>query len=211
MTLTFVDCSQVGHAQVRSLLLLLTSRALTPFDRHRGIFSFTRTGPSSTLITVAHPTSPSKPYFRTLVRDSRATPFPLPISTSWLSLGAIKPLLAGYAPSLVQRPLPAASASAGISAGRLEELRQTGQRADAFVACPEPLRVDFAATGRVRIAVVEPAPLSDGAGPGGEGDDEGEFGDGVAFPRLRPYSRGLNFHMTSFDMDLAKGIVLKLE
>ncbi|GAA5898836.1 hypothetical protein JCM8208_005408 [Rhodotorula glutinis] len=186
--------------------------------KHRGVFSFTPspTSPSSTLITVAHPTSPDQPYFRTLVRDSWATPFPLPVSTNWLALAPIKACLAGYKPSLVQLPLPAALGSDGANAvgeAKLAQLRETGQRLDAFVACPEPLRVDFAATGRCRICVVEPAPYAEGERKVGADEEQewAELGDGVGFPRFKPLSRVGNFHMTTFSMDLAKGVVVKLK
>ncbi|GAA5944905.1 hypothetical protein JCM3775_001097 [Rhodotorula graminis] len=189
--------------------------------KHRGVFSFTPSpsSSSSTLITVAHPTSPDEPYFRTVVRDSWATPFPPPVSTHWLALGPIKALLAGYKPSLVQLPLPAALGDAAVGEAKLAQLRETAQRLDAFVACPKPLRVDFAATGRCRICVVEPAPYGEGErrSGGDKLDDEdkerewAELGDGVGFPRVKPLSRVANFHLTRFSMDLAKGVVVKLK
>jgi len=212
----------MGNAQVSELSAWLPrprgcalTRSSSSRNRHRGVFSFTPlpTSPSSTLITVAHPTSPDTPYFRTVVRDSWATPFPLPVSTHWLALGPIKALLAGYKPSLVQLPLPAALDTSGVvGEAKLAQLRETGQRLDAFVACPEPLRVDFAATGRVRICVVEPAPYAEGERKLGADDERewAEFGDGVGFPRFKPLSRVGNFHMTRFSMDLAKGVVVKL-
>ncbi|KPV75576.1 uncharacterized protein RHOBADRAFT_44083 [Rhodotorula graminis WP1] len=153
--------------------------------KHRGVFSFTPSpsSSSSTLITVAHPTSPDEPYFRTVL------------------------------------PLPAALGDAAVGEAKLAQLRETAQRLDAFVACPEPLRVDFAATGRCRICVVEPAPYGEGErrSGGDKLDDEdkerewAELGDGVGFPRVKPLSRVANFHLTRFSMELAKGVVVKLK
>ncbi|BGP48162.1 hypothetical protein JCM10450v2_004034 [Rhodotorula kratochvilovae] len=170
--------------------------------KHRGVFSFTSTPSGHTTITVAHPTSPSTPYFRTTLRSSWATPLALPVSTSWLSFRAVKPLLAGYATTLVQRALPSASAPSAVADEKREQAQQTGQRLEAFVPslnAPGALRVNFSAKGRARLATVE------------EKGQWETFGDGVGFPRVRAYAPRASFRFESFRMDLEKAVEVQLE
>ncbi|GAA5999093.1 uncharacterized protein JCM10292_003322 [Rhodotorula paludigena] len=153
--------------------------------KHRADFSFTPSG-SSTLLTVSHPPSPSKPFFRCLLRDSRTTPFALPVSTSWLSSALVRPLLSGYNPALVQPPLPAAESDA-------HAVRAEGQRADVLVGSERTFVVEPTATGWSRVARIEPC-------GDGEGDEWTGFGDGKSFPRFEVYGQRLNVHLTSFEM-----------
>lgn len=161
--------------------------------RHGADFSFAPSTSStgSTLLTVSHPTSPPHPFFRCLLRDSRATPFAFPVSTTWLDWRISQRLMSGYKAALVQPPLPAASSA---PASTLESLKESGQNLDALVSSSDTYLVQPVASGWSRLATMEPAP-SDGAD-----EDWSGFGDGRSFPKFALWSKKLNVHMTSFRM-----------
>ncbi|BGO94126.1 hypothetical protein NBRC10512_002899 [Rhodotorula toruloides] len=161
--------------------------------KHRAEFSFTpsTTSRGSTLLTVSHPSSPSQPFFRCLLRDSRATPFALPVSTTWLDWRISQSLMSGYEAALVQPPVPAASST---SSATLEVLKESGQNVHALVASDKTYVVEPAASGWSKLTTMEPAP-EDGAD-----EDWSGFGDGKGFPKFKLWSNKLNVHMTSFRM-----------
>lgn len=114
-------------------------------------------------------------------------PVALPVRTSWLSSRVARACMAGYAPALVQPPLPGATS-------QTSDVQETGQRIDALVASEKVYRVEPSASGWARALVVEPFP---------EDDDERDwsrFGDGVSFPKFQPCGSRMSVQVQGLEM-----------
>lgn len=165
----------------RSPLASLT--ASTPPRRHTALFSWTPSSPGGTLLTISHPSSPSSPFFRCLLRDSALTPFSVHIRTSWLEWRLSKWLMQGYSAWLYQ---PALQGVHGAEEEKVKKARETGQNLEALVGSEEAYRFTPPATAWSRLAKIEVAPPMDGK----EEEDWSGFGDGVGFPKFRVATEG---------------------
>ncbi|BGP40057.1 hypothetical protein JCM10449v2_004015 [Rhodotorula kratochvilovae] len=154
--------------------------------KYRADFTFAPSPSGATTLSVSHPSSPRTPFFRIALRRS-SLPLSLPLRTSWLSSCLARACLAGYAPQLVQPPLPAAAAS---------DAQGTGQRADALVGSEKTYLVHPSAGGWARAVCAEPFAEEKSEA----GTDWSAFGDGVGFPRFRVWGRWANVHVTGLEM-----------
>lgn len=153
--------------------------------RHRASFHFTSDpkDPASTLVRVSSPAPSSQtattPFFACRLRNSALTPFCTPVSTTWLDHPLAQKLTRGYSATLLQPPLPGPTA-AGDEASRAE------------VASSKTFLVKPVSKGWSRLASIAPLPHENEGLP--------MYGDGDNFPRIEPWSKRLNFHMTDFEM-----------
>ncbi|GAA6027122.1 hypothetical protein JCM8097_002408 [Rhodosporidiobolus ruineniae] len=173
--------------------------------KHRGVFSFTTLSPSRTLLTVSHPSSPSSPFFRAILADSRLTPFAMPVNTTWLSWRLSRWLMDGYTAEIFQPALPFASEA---DEEKKASVQATGQALEALVGSEETYRLSPPSKGWSRLAYLEEAPPEEGEG----GKDWSGFGDGVGFPRFKVAVegplKGRGVHLTSFTMGFPVGTVV---
>ncbi|GAA6015347.1 hypothetical protein JCM10207_008958 [Rhodosporidiobolus poonsookiae] len=165
--------------------------------KHRAIFNWTPQPSGRLLVTVALPSSPSSPFFRALLVDSRTTPLALPVSTTWLDWRVSQRLMGGYGAELFQPRLPGVDGK-GVKEETVERLKEMGQDPSALVGSETAISLKLEAKGWVKVAKLEVA-------PSGEGEvDWSGFGDGVGFPRFTPAVegplKGRGVHFSSFRM-----------
>lgn len=167
---------------------------LSPTE-HQAIFSFTPlpSDPSSTLCTVAHPTSPTTPFFRAVLRPSRLTPFSMPLNTNWVDSFVARSITGGFAAQLVQPPIPPASAVEGAQA----KAEAKGEQLDWLERSEGRLTVKPEATGWGRVATIT-------AEKGTEAE-WGGFGDGIGFPRFSVVG-GRGAELTQFVMNFPEPV-----
>ncbi|GAA6057593.1 hypothetical protein JCM3770_005402 [Rhodotorula araucariae] len=162
--------------------------------KHRADFTFADPAPGLTTLSVAHPSSPATPFFRCALRASPVR-LSLPLRTAWLATPLVRACLAGYAPALVQPPLPAAHDS---------DTQGTGQRPDALVGSDDTYAVRPTARGWARPVAIEPfmgEKLAAGGDAGALTDRWREFGDGEGFPRFTVWRRWTNVHVRGLEME----------
>lgn len=140
--------------------------------------------PSSTLLTVAHPSSPQTPFFRAILRTSKLSLVSLPVSTSWITPTLSRYFLKSFLPQLRQPALPPVQEVSASRATDDEPATLTGTNA-ALLVKPK-------ATGWAKIARIEKYKSLDSELGGG-------FGDGVSFPSFAAVG-GAGVHLSAFAM-----------
>ncbi|GAA5825397.1 hypothetical protein JCM5353_003616 [Sporobolomyces roseus] len=177
--------------------------------KHRANFTFTPLPRSSKIhLTVSHPTSLTpQPFFSAVLSESKLTPCPLPVSTSWLSWSLSKWLMDVYTPTLIQPPL----SSAQDEPEKAEfTLKQTNQTISAFTGSQgKPLAFTPSSTGWSKLSYLEVKAPEGGT----EEEDWQGFGDGKGFPRFVVAKEGIisgkGVRLTSFKMHIPAGIVVE--
>ena len=178
--------------------------------RHRANFTFTPLPHSSkTHLTVSHPTSPTpQPFFSAILSDSKLTPFPLPVSTTWLSWPVSKWLMDGYVPTLIQPPLSSAQDEPEKAKSNLTKTNQT---ISAFSGSQGNKTLAFtpSSTGWSKLSYLE---VKAPEGATSEEDWRG-FGDGKGFPKFEVAKEGIiggkGVRLTSFKMHIPAGAIVE--
>ncbi|KAK4053261.1 hypothetical protein OIO90_004035 [Microbotryomycetes sp. JL221] len=171
--------------------------------KHIAKFNFTPVAGDrhATRITIAQPSSSSKPFFRAIVKDSRLTPFSFPISTSLIETGFVRRLTKDFEFQLVQPPL-----------SDLTEVQDASMKATAageelswLVPSSTTSIVKPTSSGRAKLCHI----LLDKQAETDEQSWDG-FGDGKpdGFPRFKPIMGGRGSHMVSFDMTFPVPVAL---
>ncbi|ORY92840.1 hypothetical protein BCR35DRAFT_349157 [Leucosporidium creatinivorum] len=157
--------------------------------KHQAVFSFTPlpSDPSSTLCTVAHPTSPTTPFFRAVLRPSKLTPFSMPLNTNWVDSFLARSITGGFTAQLVQPPIPPPSTIEGAQ-GKAEA---KGELLDWLEGSEGRLTVKPEATGWGRVTTI--------TAEKGTEEEWGGFGDGVGFPKVAVVA-GRGAELTQFVM-----------
>lgn len=162
---------------------------------HQAVFTFTPmpSDTSSTLCTVAHPTSPSTPFFRAVLRSSRLTPFSMPLNTNWMDSSLARSITGGFIAKLVQPPIPPPSAIEGAQA----KAEAKGEPLDWLEGSEGRLTVKPDANGWAKVATIT-------AEKGTEAE-WGGFGDGIGFPRFAVVA-GRGAELTQFTMNFPEPV-----
>ncbi|GAA5928852.1 uncharacterized protein JCM15063_003985 [Sporobolomyces koalae] len=179
--------------------------------KHRAEFSFDRIANSSRVhITVSHPTKPTpEPFFSAILGESRLTPLPIPVKTSWLSWPVSRYFLDGYKACLIQPPL-LSTTDLEDQASKLSVLTKTNQTVHALTgSAGKTLAFTPSASGWSRLSYIE---VKRPAG-GDEDKDWSGFGDGIGFPKFAVAKEGIisgkGVRLPTFSMHVASGVVVK--
>ncbi|SCV74319.1 BQ2448_6751 [Microbotryum intermedium] len=150
--------------------------------KHLANFSFTpvQDRPGSTLMTVSSPNAKDS-FFSAILTRSKWTPFSIPASTKLVSTSFMRSLLRGFRPTLIQPALPTQ-----VDPSKLKAV--TSEDATTLVGSSSKFAVTPASTGWSKACTIS----SVSGRPG--------FGDGVGFPEVKPWWRGLGAEMTEFKM-----------
>lgn len=176
---------------------LTQARFVRP-PEHRAIFNFTRSpkgsGGDPTLVTVAHPTSPSLPFFRAVLHPTRFAPS-FPVATSWIDSWPLRFLTGGLEAALVQPPLPKTSDVVDAQ----QKAEATGQRIEWLKRSGKTLWVKPSSTGQARLCSL-------GVDTRERNADWSGFGDGVSFPKFKPALGGRGIALQSFTMQFVEPV-----
>lgn len=121
--------------------------------------------------------------------DSRLTPFPVPVSTSWVDSRLLRAITGDYQAQLVQPPLPSATDSKDSE----RQAAATGQDPAWLIGTQKTWLVKPESTGQSVLCNLEIA----GDQLGGQ---QAGFGDGDSFPRFKATFGNRGIHLTTFKM-----------